>query len=77
MAAPFFAYYEMARSNPNFSNPWDLMFLAELHSLEPSDLLRSLESNVLYIENVINLEVTELPLPEVEVPNLDPPRSDE
>ena len=48
VAAPFFAYYAAARSNENFANPWDPVFLAEVHSLEPSDLLRTLENNVLY-----------------------------
>jgi hypothetical protein len=47
-AAPFFAFYATARQNPNFTNPWNSLFLAEIHSLEPADLLRTLENNVLY-----------------------------
>jgi len=48
LAAPFFVFYERARSSENFSNPWDPVFLAEVHSMEPADLLRTLENNVLY-----------------------------
>ncbi len=47
-AAPFFVFYSQARRNPNFTNPWNSLFLAEVHSLEPSDLLRTLENNLLY-----------------------------
>jgi len=47
-AAPFFVFYSQARRNPNFTNPWNSLFLAEVHSLEPSDLFRTLENNLLY-----------------------------
>ena len=33
-AAPFFVFYSQARRNPNFTNPWNSLFLAEVHSLE-------------------------------------------
>jgi len=48
LAGPFFATYLAAWRSPDFVNPWDPVFLAEVHSLEPDDLLRSLENNVLY-----------------------------
>lgn len=48
VAAPFFGFYAAARASANFTNPWDPVFLAEVHSLEPSDLLRTLENNVVY-----------------------------
>jgi hypothetical protein len=48
IAGPFFAYYAHASASANFANPWDPIFLAEVHSLEPSDLARTLEHNVLY-----------------------------
>jgi len=48
VAAPFFVYYATARMGANFANPWDPVFLAEVHSLEPADLLRTLENNLLY-----------------------------
>ncbi len=47
-AAPFFGFYAAAKADPNFANPWDSTLLAELHSLEPSDLFRTLENNLLY-----------------------------
>ncbi len=48
VAAPFFAFYLQATRSSNFSNPWEPTFLAEVHSLEPADLLRSLENNRIY-----------------------------
>jgi len=48
VAAPFFAFYATAKADPNFINPWDSTFLAELHSLEPADLVRTLENNLVY-----------------------------
>src|SRR5439155_1755383 len=48
VAAPFFVYYATARMGANFANPWDPVFLAEVHSLEPADLLRTLENNLVY-----------------------------
>jgi hypothetical protein len=48
LAAPFFAFYLREARTANFSNPWEPTFLAEVHSLEPSDLLRSLENNRIY-----------------------------
>ena len=48
LASPFFAFYLTAARGANFSNPWEPTFLAEVHSLEPSDLLRTLENNRLY-----------------------------
>ncbi len=47
-AAPFFGFYALARADDNFTNPWDPVFLAEVHSLEPADLVRTLENNVVY-----------------------------
>ena len=48
VAAPFFGFYAAARASANFTNPWDPVFLAEVHSLEPADLLRTLENNLVY-----------------------------
>ena len=48
VAAPFFGFYAAAKADPNFTNPWDSTLLAELHSLEPADLARTLENNLLY-----------------------------
>lgn len=48
IAAPLFGFYAAARADANFANPWDPIFLAEVHSLEPADLLRTLENNLLY-----------------------------
>jgi hypothetical protein len=48
LAAPFFAFYLSEARTANFGNPWAPMFLAEVHSLEPADLLRSLENNRIY-----------------------------
>jgi hypothetical protein len=48
LAGPFFACYAQARAGANFTDPWDPFFLAEVHSLEPSDLLRTLEHNRVY-----------------------------
>jgi hypothetical protein len=48
LAAPLFGFYWSGSRGANFTNPWDPLFLAEVHSLEPSDLLRSLENNALY-----------------------------
>jgi len=48
VAAPFFGFYAVARADPNFTDPWDSTLLAEVHSLEPADLVRTLENNLLY-----------------------------
>ena len=48
VAAPFFGFYALARADDNFANPWDPVFLAEVHSLEPADLVRTLENNLVY-----------------------------
>ena len=48
LALPFFAFYARSRADANFTNPWDPVFLAEVHSLEPADLWRTLENNLLY-----------------------------
>jgi hypothetical protein len=45
---PFFAFYSSTMKSENFVNPWDLVFLAELHSLEPGDLVRTVSGNLLY-----------------------------
>jgi hypothetical protein len=45
LAAPFFAYYARAQAAANYTDPWDAFFLAEVHSLEPADLVRTLEHN--------------------------------
>jgi hypothetical protein len=48
LGGPFFAFYAASHARADFTNPWDPVFLAEVHSLEPSDLLRTLENNLLY-----------------------------
>ena len=48
LAGPFFGFYAAARAGENFTDPWDPFFLSEVHSLEPSDLLRTLENNLVY-----------------------------
>jgi hypothetical protein len=48
LALPFFAFYARTRASENFVNPWDPVFLAEVHSLEPADLLRTLDNNLVY-----------------------------
>jgi hypothetical protein len=48
LAGPFFAYYARVQASANFVDPWDPLFLAEVHSLEPSDLARTLEHNRVY-----------------------------
>ena len=45
-SGPFFAFYAASHARADFTNPWDPVFLAEVHSLEPSDLLRTLENNL-------------------------------
>jgi len=48
LCLPFFAWHASARADSNFANPWNAVFLAEVHSLDPEDLLRSLDNNILY-----------------------------
>ncbi len=48
VSVPFFASYAGSHASENFVNPWEATFLAEVHSLEPADLVRTLDDNLLY-----------------------------
>ena len=48
IATPFFCFYRATKNSGNFANPWEPTWLAELHSLDPADLLRTLENNRIY-----------------------------